>query len=942
VTASNGAALRVEVLGPLRTWGGERELPLGGPRQRAVFAVLAMRANQVVSRTELIDALWGQDPPASADSSVYTYVAGLRRVLEPGRPRRSSGHVLASAGSGYLLRLEHGALDVDVFHEHRDQAHRHRDTGDLPGAAQSFDAAMKLWRGPPLGAVPGPYAEIERTRLSELRLTAYQERAEVLLALGKHAELIVELPGLIQDYPLREGLRSLLMRALYRGGRQAEALAVFQDTRHILVEELGIEPGPELQRLHEQILLTDPALDLTPAQVSGGDTVASDPDRQQLKQAVKELATAVTRQWTAEVEMRSLQRPEPVQVRWSSTGRPVAAAASAVLGRELDAGQQRLNLHGDLTDLVAKFRQLPKRQLVVLGEPGAGKTVLAMLLALGLLTDLQPDEPAPVLLPLSSWDPQEEHLHAWLTRKLIEEYPGLANAAAYGPDAARRLVSEGLVMPVLDGLDEAPPGLHAAAIDALDQAIAGGRPLVVTCRSTEYEEAVLRGGAILTTAAVVEIEPVKLRDAITFLTARQPLGETRWQQVVEYLRLHPDGPLVQTLSTPLMVDLARTAYVDPAIDPAELCNGTRFPDRAAIEGHLLDAFLPAVYTQRRPPPAPAAGITPVPLRPYQPEQAQQWLTFLARHLQHIHTRDFAWWQLVRALRKSTRGLVFGLPPALMFAITGDLAAGPAIGIIYGIPLALAGCVANSLGKRPGPLRVEVRVRGTGMRFIGRFMIGLAIGVGLGLAWSLTFGLISVLVLIFGLALGLQVWLDTPADANRVSGPSIVLKQERIAALSFTLSFALSLGIFYGMADVFTKQVRFITVAGGTFDLGLAIAGGIAGALLGHFAFGRLGGVAYGLAAASMGGLVFPRASTVLAGLMAGAVFGFAVGLAVFLSRAWGGFVLTRLWLALRGQAPIRLMRFLDDAHRRGVLRQAGAAYQFRHARLQDRLANTRK
>jgi DNA-binding SARP family transcriptional activator len=939
VTVWDQDSLRVEVLGPVRAWRGERELPLGGPRQRTVFAVLAVRAGQVVSHAELTDALWGQDPPASAASSIYTYVTGLRRALEPGRPRRSSGQVLVSAGSGYLLKLDDGELDADVFYAHRARAQRQRGAGDLRGAAQSFDAALRLWRGVPFGTLSGPFAEIERARLGELRLTMHEERADVLLALGRHAALTVELPGLIQENPLREGLRRELMLALYRSGRQAEALAVYRDTRATLVAELGIEPGPELRQLQEQILVMDPALDL--AGPPGPGTRAADLDR--LDQAATELATAVTRQWTAEVEMRSLLRPHPVQLRWSSTGRPVAAAASAVLGREPGISDPKpLSLRGDLTDLVAKFRQLPKRQLVVLGEPGAGKTVLAMLLTLGLLNDLQPGEAAPVLLPLSSWNPQNEHLHTWFARRLTEEYPGLANAAAYGPHAAQRLVTDGRILPVLDGLDEAPPALHAAAIDAVDQAIAGGRPLVVTCRSAEYTEAVLRGGTILATAAVVEIEPVGLSDAAVYLTARQPPGDRRWQPVVEQLHRQPAGPLAQALSTALMVDLARTAYSTPGTDPAELCDPIRFPDRASIEGHLLDAFLPAVYASRPPPPSPAgpfavAGAQRAAAGRYQPGQAQRWLTFLAGHLERRHARDFAWWQLTRAIPRPIQGLLFGLPAAVLFAVAGELAGGWEIAAVYGIALALAGCTAHAVGRRPGPARVEMRFRGTAARFLGRFGVGLVIGIALGLSWALPFGLIAVLIAVFGLCLGAQVWLDTPAEANRVSSPLTVLKQDRAAAVSFTLSFALSLGTFYGVADAFTKQIRFLPVLGGHFDLALALAAGLAGGLLGRFAFGRLGGVAYGVGTAAFGGMVFPRAATPAAGLMAGAVFGLAVGLTIFLSRAWGSFMLSLAWFGARGRVPLRLVRFLDDAHRRGVLRQVGAVYQFRHARLQDQL-----
>jgi len=199
--------------------------------------------------------------------------------------------MLVSAGSGYLLRLDPGALDADVVCERRSQAQRHRAAGDLERAAQSFDAALTLWRGEPLGGLCGPFAEVERTRLNELRLTLCEEHAELLLALGKHAELAVELPGLVQENPLREDLRSQLMLALYRSGRQAEALALFQDTRRTLVEELGIEPGLGLQRLHGQILAMDPALDLGGRAAADAAEVVADPARRGLDQAATELAT---------------------------------------------------------------------------------------------------------------------------------------------------------------------------------------------------------------------------------------------------------------------------------------------------------------------------------------------------------------------------------------------------------------------------------------------------------------------------------------------------------------------------------------------------------------------------------------------------------------------------------------------------------------------------
>jgi hypothetical protein len=472
-----------------------------------------------------------------------------------------------------------------------------------------------LWRGPALDGIGTAVLAGRAARLDEQRLDALELCVDWQLELGQCREVVDELTEIVAEHPLRERPHAQLMLALDRGGRQTDALKVFHRLRTQLAEELGIAPGPEVRQLHEQILRgesgaahtapggrTSAARPLPDGPGPAAEQPLTDPARSALDRAAAELAVAIVRQWRAEAEIRSLHRPEPVQLTWSSTERHVAARARAVLGERAGGCRNRLTLSGDLTDVVAGFRQVPARQLVVLGEPGAGKSVLAILLTLGLLADPPPGEPVPVLLPLASWNPRREHLHGWLARKLVEEYPGLANTDAYGEDAALRLVLEGRVIPVLDGLDEIPSELDAAAIDALDQAVAGGRPLVVTCRSADYERAVSQAGTFLARAAVVEIEPVEIEDAIEFLTARQRLGETRWEQVIERLRQDPDGALAQALRTPLMVDLARTAFAHPATDPGELCDTTRFPDRAAIEGHLLDAYLPAVYACRPAPP----------------------------------------------------------------------------------------------------------------------------------------------------------------------------------------------------------------------------------------------------------------------------------------------------------------------------------------------------
>jgi len=274
---SGAVVLRVGVLGPVTAWYGHDELHVGQPRQQAVLGILAMRANRVISRGELVEAVWGQDPPASAEGGIYTYVAGLRRIIEPGRSLRGPGRVLVSSGAGYVLHLVPGQPDAVAFEQQLARARQLRRSGDPAGAVTALEGALGLWRGVAFAGVPGPFAETERARLAELRSAAAEERADVLLTLGRHEEVVPDLTAMVADHPLRERMRGLLMIALYRGGRQAEALRVFQDGRRVLADELGIDPGSDLSRIHQQVLASDPALNLPAA---GGRAVAvGDPDR---------------------------------------------------------------------------------------------------------------------------------------------------------------------------------------------------------------------------------------------------------------------------------------------------------------------------------------------------------------------------------------------------------------------------------------------------------------------------------------------------------------------------------------------------------------------------------------------------------------------------------------------------------------------------------------
>ncbi|MEU7053439.1 AfsR/SARP family transcriptional regulator [Streptomyces eurythermus] len=253
---------RFTLLGPVRAWRGGNPLPTGSPNQRALLAALLMREGRTATTAELIDSLWGDKPPSSALAVVRTYASRLRKILDPG--------VLVSESGGYAMRaLPRDAVDLWVVRDLTEEAERARAAGDPGRARDTLDRALALWDGEALAGVPGPYAEAQRTRLEEWRLQLLESRLDLDLEQGRHAEAVAELTALTAAHPLRERLRELLMLALYRSGRQAEALAVYADTRRLLRDELGVDPRPGLSDLQQRILQADPALSVPSAPVPG-------------------------------------------------------------------------------------------------------------------------------------------------------------------------------------------------------------------------------------------------------------------------------------------------------------------------------------------------------------------------------------------------------------------------------------------------------------------------------------------------------------------------------------------------------------------------------------------------------------------------------------------------------------------------------------------------
>lgn len=325
--------VEVFVLGPLEARIDGRPVDLGSPKQRAVLGMLAVEPNRPVSVDRLVDQLWGEDPPSSALGSLHAYVSNLRRALEPGRAPRAPSSVLVSRAPGYMLAVGAGQLDMLRFEELATQGAAALAAGRAEQAAAALREALALWRGPALADFAyETFVGSVAVRLEELRRTAAEDLVDARLALGQHAAVIGTLEDLVGSDPLRERPWAQLMVALYRSGRQTEALRAYERVRTVLTEQLGLSPGPELRRLEQAVLAQDPGLD-TPA--------------------------------VAPVEAATSRPAERTRARTPALLAPVGRDAQLAL----------------LDDAVARLAEGGGTVVVLTGEPGAGKSTLLDALA---------------------------------------------------------------------------------------------------------------------------------------------------------------------------------------------------------------------------------------------------------------------------------------------------------------------------------------------------------------------------------------------------------------------------------------------------------------------------------------------------------------------------------------------------------------------------------
>jgi hypothetical protein len=646
--------------------------------------------------------------------------------------------------------------------------------------------------------------------------------------------------------------------------------------------------------------------------------------------AADKLAEQTLETWLRQVVQRGIQSPAPVRVRWQWAADDVALprqelAAAPPLATDpgpLPSGVAEPPRAGQVLNsgLVTRlhdevYARLHHGRLVLIGGPGAGKTGAMILLMLEALRyrermpeTARTDVPVPVWLTLGSWNPSAQGLRDWVMATISRDHPYL-RATAFGPDAATQLFDTGRIALFLDGLDEMPDTLRSKAVERLT-AEAAGRRLVITSRPDEFRETIDLGRLQLPYTAVIELRAVAPKAAAAYLLEGE-IGAARlaWQSVADHLLADPNGVLAQTLNTPLTLSLARAAYTSD--DPRGLLTRTA-ADEHELRVHLLDQILIAAYPD-----------------PGEHAHATYWLGWLANKMgtqPNGPIRELRWWQIPSWIPRWQVGLAGALVGGLLVGVgiylpwlildvliynEPDFMFDFLEGLGYGLFAALMVGIVSVLGvKAVTPRSMAVRWKLRDLRSVAAMVLriwpifalvfglvigiaagvdeGLASGIAIGVFGGLVFGLI--LGVIFGVPLGL-------VDAWRVP----------LAAMS-----AVTPRVIY------RRDVRSHRVSG--------LMGGLVGGIVGGI-FGMWGEAEFrhllwnGLALALAFGLTL--------GLVSGLVSGFRAGAASSL-------LFTEL--ALLPRRRVQFMPLLERALDRQVLRQAGAVYQFRHADLQDRLA----
>ena len=593
--------------------------------------------------------------------------------------------------------------------------------------------------------------------------------------------------------------------------------------------------------------------------------------------------------------------------------------------------------------------------MVILGAAGAGKSVLAIKLVRDILADWTPSDRVPILLPAATWT-RDVTMTEWIAEQLVRSQPSLdmqIRTDAGETVALPRALADSGVIPVIDGLDELPHDRRAAVIAEIN-AYGSDYPLVLTSRPEEYYAAA--AARSVSEAVVIELDRLQVPEMEKYLTESTAAPFDRWQRVFAQLESEPEGVLALALATPLMMWLARTVYEKAESDPAELLDPARLADRGAIESHLISAFVPALYSGRRRRSRPRSFRCT-------PDQARRWLGFLADRLSRSRTQEIAWWRLSLAepgflifswaARTMLYTCIFWWVSVWALTHRGYWRNGAYIGNGHYRDLLLAGPLGHAI--RP--------LANTGVRFVLHFSKSVTVGrvsadVDSFLRGVVHLGLfpIASLMAVLGLLTGAIGLIGRSAETPQAFRMTLRSAGKRV--LAAPLGWLAVMAFFWWYAAVHHQAVlSVVRTSPGKWVLlwlGLVLVGKVARSVKSPIEVTTKAdpvGLLRADRRAYLVSLVRLVAAFGRTWLWAGGVLAVAYGawsavgvLVVVLlggdASAWTQYLDARLRLVARGRLPWRTISFLNDAHRRGILRQTGAIYQFRHIRLQEQLAAT--
>jgi hypothetical protein len=691
-----------------------------------------------------------------------------------------------------------------------------------------------------------------------------------------------------------------------------------------------------------------------------------------------DLAEQIRIEWEDHLADRSLHKPPPIRLRWSTS--QGLSPPLQLAGNEVDVENLRDQCSNgaldEIDEIANVFLRLPRRRLIILGEPGSGKTVMAIRLTTDLIRCRRPGDVVPVPIPMASWNPNNTDLNSWIVRRLAQSY------YADRTEIPILLMRRNVILPVLDGFDDIPEELRTDALNAIDRATHAEQPIVITCRTEDYSNTIRNAATMLANSMAIEIEPVAPLAAITYLRASSPLYPARWDALDHYMSEQEQSAVATALSTPLMVYLMRIMYASLDTDPCEVMDSKRFPSSKAVQEHLLLNYIESSYPKF---PARLGQKT----NKWDPRHAEKWLRALATRLNHDNTLEFNWWRLARRYSYALAGLV-NLAILALAAVSGWFIfrrMGSGKNEVFGIygalavlaiavtPISTLRLAANGTAKIQGPSEgrlalwhaipvsmtvslvafvsgesrvsyARLGIAGTLIGFVTGYILWVIIGGIRRREWraAVAAGALSRIgctgVMLLGLALlALPAWvvyetrswwwwpiLGLPylilfggkgAAARMARGGPPPVMHQAASALNDVMRESYS-----EMENVSNVQLNQAQIVDPDSSVRTArIASMFDGGLIGATST---------LTILALSGTRLPWADA--------AIFSISAGIGSAISGPWCCFGAMRFWLWIRRKSPLRLMSFLRDATQRGVLRQVGPSYLFRHSIVQEHLA----